>query len=379
MAGPPGLPDLTEAQEAESNLPRIIAVVAVFHALALVFVGVRLYIRFIVLKAPKLDDALMILATIGAIGGMICFILEAPRGIGRHLQTLSDEDYNMIRRLNFIYILCCVATCFSLLKVSIALSLLRLSRTRWYVYSLYTLIGFIACYTIVAFGSILAYCSPIEGNWDDTVDAKCYSIDLYITFAILNTSCSMLSDVVCATLPIPIIWSLKMKLRTRIYLVIILSLGYLTVSIGVTKAYFQMQPKRNLDSTFEQNIQFFGFLQFNLGIIVACAPTLRPLLGRALKLSSHDKYSGGYYADNRGVKSGHLSSRRRTAGQGLEFELQEAGGLDGNSNIKTTVRGEGAIYSKELNDGSGSEEMILQGIEPKGILRTTEIEIRRIA
>lgn len=158
-----------------------------------------------------------------------------------------------------------------------------------------------------------------------------------------------------------------MKLRTRLYLIAVLSLGYFTVGMGGVKAYFQIGAKRDPDAWFEQNIQFYGFLQFNLGIIVACAPTLRPLLGRALKLSSHDKFSGGYYADNGSKRTGPNSTKRRTAIQGQEFELEEARGFDHSIKIKTTING-------DAND-SGSEDMILQGTD-KGILRTTEIDVR---
>ncbi|KAI9152192.1 hypothetical protein HJFPF1_09418 [Paramyrothecium foliicola] len=329
MSSASPLPPLTPAQEAETNLPRIMGITAAFHFLALSFVAVRLYIRFFIIKAPKLDDVFMILATLGAFGGMICIILQAPRGLGRHRQIITDDNFKTLRLLNWVYSLSCVVVCFSLLKISIALSLLRLSRVRWYVYSLYALIA-----------------------------------------------CSMFSDVVCATLPIPIIWTLQMKLRTRIYLVIVLSLGYFTVGMGGVKAYWQIGAKRDPDSWFEHNIQFYGFLQFNLGIIVACAPTLRPLLGRALKLSSRDKFSGGYYADSRSRKTGKDASKRRTATHAQDFELDDASGFDSNQQVHTTIRGESTIYEKRNADHSGSEELILQQTEPKGILKTTEIDMR---
>lgn len=52
------------AWASESNLPRILGVVGVFHFLALLFVGVRLYTRFIVVKSPRNDDVVMVLAAV---------------------------------------------------------------------------------------------------------------------------------------------------------------------------------------------------------------------------------------------------------------------------------------------------------------------------
>ncbi len=42
-----------------------------------------------------------------------------------------------------------------------------------------------------------------------------------------DVACHIFTDVVLGALPIPIIWSLKMKLRQRLYVIAILNLGYL--------------------------------------------------------------------------------------------------------------------------------------------------------
>jgi hypothetical protein len=388
MAGPPGgpppLPPLTPEQAAETNLPMLMGVTSAFHVLALVFVACRLYTRFILVKAPKWDDYTMIVAAAGAFStGMVMFILEAQNGLGRHRQTMSDQQYLDFRKYNWIYSVVCSVISFSTLKVSIALSLLRLSRIRWYTITLWSLIGFIIAYTIVALGSFFFHCKPMEGSFNQSIHAKCYSIQLFVAFSIFNTSCNMFTDVMCATLPIPIIWALNMKLRTRIYLVIVLSLGYITVGMGAVKAYYQVGTKRSPDSQFTQDIQFYGFLQFNLGIIVACAPTLRPLLGRALKLSTADKsYGNNYYASGRSGNGQRRSTvPRKTDYESGGYELDEGsnGPFDKVSQIKTTVRGgDITIYDKSADDRSGSEEIILQTNEVRGggILRTTQIEVR---
>ncbi|KAK0384401.1 hypothetical protein NLU13_8488 [Sarocladium strictum] len=376
------------------------AVTAVFHSLALFFVGVRMYTRFIVVKAPKIDDAFMVLATIGALGsGMVMFILQASKGLGRHRQTIPDEDFVKFRLYGWVYSVVCAVVSFSLLKVSITLSLLRLSRARWFTWSLYSLIGdfallthadsllprsmfltavtapgFITAYTIVALCSFFFHCRPIEGSFNATIKSVCYSRELFIAFSIMNTAFNMFSDVMCATLPIPIIWTLNMKLRTRLYLIGVLSLGYITVGMGGIKAYFQLGARRDPDSQFEQNIQFYGFLQINLGIIVACAPTLRPLLGRALKLSSRDRYYGSYY----GNRSGNQRSTRQRMGTFPEdgFEMDDNVTFNKAGQVKTTIHGGAtAVYDKN-GSRSGSEEVILQGTEPGVILRTTQINVR---
>jgi len=61
-------------------------------------------------------------------------------------------------------------------------------------------------------------------------------------------ACNMFTDVCFATLPIPIIWRLQMKRRTRIYLVGVFSLGYIAVFIGVAKAVSQVRFRGDPDA-----------------------------------------------------------------------------------------------------------------------------------
>lgn len=84
----------------------------------------------------------MIYRQVGALGsGMVIFIMQSPNGLGRHRQTTSDEDFLKFRRYGWVYSVVCAVFSFSMLKISIALSLLRLSKARWFTWSLYGLLG----------------------------------------------------------------------------------------------------------------------------------------------------------------------------------------------------------------------------------------------
>lgn len=49
---------------AESNLGYLLGVTATFHVIALTFVGMRMYARFVVVKAFGKDDALILAAAV---------------------------------------------------------------------------------------------------------------------------------------------------------------------------------------------------------------------------------------------------------------------------------------------------------------------------
>ena len=57
------------------------------------------------------------------------------------------------------------------------------------------------------------------------------------------------TDVALASLPVPIVWSLKMDRRTRLYLVGILSLGYAAVGLGIVKSVYQIAFGAEKDKT----------------------------------------------------------------------------------------------------------------------------------
>ncbi|KAK1990895.1 hypothetical protein LX36DRAFT_663814 [Colletotrichum falcatum] len=332
---------------------------------------------------------------------MVVFVIQAFYGLGKHKDTISRPDQVVFLKVGFVQSIVSAIAALAFLKISIALSLLRLSRNKWYSRTLWALIGFVVFYTIMAWLSFFLYCTPMEGYWDKSLKPKCYSIKLFVNFALVNTSFNIFTDVCFATLPIPIIWVLQMKLRTRIYLIGILSLGYLAVIMGIVKSFFQIAQPGNRDSTFLQSIQFWGFLQLNLGIIAACAPSLKPLVGRALKLNSSRFYNNDNLYENRyptgrtgrtvtiTAAAKRQGYREQSSQSGPDFELEDgnfsqaAGSRQASVKSKSRPGGAVSVYQKKnsLDQRSGSEEMILdsdsRAAGGRGIMRTTEVHIER--
>lgn len=74
----------------------------------------------------------------------------------------------------------------------------------------------------------------------------------------LLPAANILTDIAFASLPVPVIWQLQMKKRVRVYLVAILSLGYLAVLLGIVKAVCQNVFRGDPDQSFYNWIQFWG-------------------------------------------------------------------------------------------------------------------------
>jgi hypothetical protein len=83
-----------------------------------------------------------------------------------------------------------IATIFALglLKISIALFLLRLGNSKWCSRSLWTLIALVSAYSIFALVSFIVRCLPVAGAWDTFIKSKCYSWEFFLGTALANTS-----------------------------------------------------------------------------------------------------------------------------------------------------------------------------------------------
>lgn len=62
---------------------------------------------------------------------------------------------------------------------------------------------------------------------------------------------SIFTDILLASLPIPVIWQLQLKTKVRVYLIIMLALGWGAVGIGVVKAIYQINYSPFADSTYD--------------------------------------------------------------------------------------------------------------------------------
>ncbi|KAH6661951.1 hypothetical protein F5X68DRAFT_145206 [Plectosphaerella plurivora] len=332
-----------------SNAGRIVGVVGAFHAIALTSVALRTYVRVFLVRAFGVDDGLIIVAAVLALVSWICLVIQIPYGLGRHGAVVAQEDRIRFEQITFWKTVVSDGFALGFLRISMALSLLRLkSDLNWYRWSLFSLIGFVVAYSIQAIVWLFVYCTPFSGWWEfqwmNPFDPRCHSFTLFVNLVYWNIACNIFTDVCLGTLPIPIIWNLKMKLRARIYVIAILNLGYFAVLMGILKAVFMLTTGGDPDAIFDYWVHFWQNLQLNIGIIAACASFLKPLVGRVLKINS----SAGYYPSsqqyNRSGRTGQVGN-----GQREDFELR---GMDAGS---VRSAGDAAYVASDAN----SEEIIL--------------------
>ncbi|WDK19206.1 hypothetical protein CGRA01v4_10493 [Colletotrichum graminicola] len=274
-----------------SNAGRIVGVVGVFHFIALAFVCLRIYARAIVIGVFKAEDVLISIAVVIALAAWICLILQIPYGLGRHFQTIAPEDRVEFERITFWKTVISDGVAMGLLRISLAISLLRLGKDlKWYRWSLYGIIVFVTVYSIQEIVWLFIYCTPFSGWWEfqwmSPFDPRCRDLHIFLDLGYWNISCNIFTDVCLGALPVHIIRNLDIKLRLRVYIIFILNLGYLSIIMGILKAVYIYKTAGNPDNIFDHWVHVWQNLQLNMGIIAACASFLKPIFGRKLKIDS---------------------------------------------------------------------------------------------
>lgn len=122
------------------------------------------------------------------------------------------------------------------------------------------------------------HCRPLAALWNPKVHGSCLSTHTTVLAGYVGFAVDVVTDLVCAGIPILVIHRLQMSFRTKMALCVLMGLGVFTAGCAVAKAI-------TLRGVFADDYTF-GFTkpatwaaveQF-VGIIITSIPALRPLL-----------------------------------------------------------------------------------------------------
>ncbi|KAF1952866.1 hypothetical protein CC80DRAFT_355435, partial [Byssothecium circinans] len=275
-----------------TNAPQILSITGSFFAAAVIAVLLRCYVRLSLLKVFGIDDYIMAFAMICAAATFACFKIETDYGLGKHFLALLAQPTMYMQFSKVLYVHSIIVMVgISSVKISIAFSLLRLSTRRSYSVFLHGVIVFIVFLTIGCALSLVFQCLPVDAIWNmslrpppfGTGTAKCYDMTTFRNLGLMNSSFNIVTDVLFATLPIPLIWKLQLNLRTKLSLIIVLSLGWFACAAAIVKAIQQWHVLEELDWTVQDSFNIWNYIELTVGILAASLPPLKPLVNRFLE------------------------------------------------------------------------------------------------
>jgi hypothetical protein len=126
---------------------------------------------------------------------------------------------------------------------------------------------------------------------------RCFSNRTYSFIGLFNSIINIITDLLFAILPIPVILKLQVNKRTKLSLIVVLSLGFIACIAGIIKAHLQVTFIETPDSAFENKFQIWYMLELCLGILAASLPTLKPLFAAVLdgtrsRIGTHSRSRG---------------------------------------------------------------------------------------
>ncbi|TDZ68085.1 Satratoxin biosynthesis SC1 cluster protein 4 [Colletotrichum trifolii] len=257
------LPQLPPEVLAEDRSPTVIGVVTMCLFITTTLLGLRLWTRACVVKQVGADDYATICAWLSVMGCGLAIVIMTRFGLGRHEQTcfwLSTVFYGL-GHLAF--------------KMSFLLQYYRVLVThhmrKWYVAAMVVVLAWGLSVLVMS----LAFCVPIQGFWDHSIPAKCFSQHvLYYLFG----ACSIATDIIIFLLPLPALFKLQLPRSQKLYLLGIFSLGFFIVAISVFRLQFlQIRP----DFTYGNVTPALWSLgELSAAMFCLCLPPLKALATR---------------------------------------------------------------------------------------------------
>ncbi|GKZ63214.1 hypothetical protein AnigIFM49718_011283 [Aspergillus niger] len=339
-----------------SNAPGILAAVGTLTGLSTLVLWLRCYVRGYLLRRFNAEEYIITVAWLCAVGVLVCFVLEAQHGVGRFSKDITDEDEQVLSKLVYYHSLI-VMVGLSLVKISLAVFLRRFSSSLLSK-ALVGSIIFLVAFTIACGLTLILQCIPVAAAWDTSLrpHARCFDSDTYTAIGLWNSITNLVTDVIFATLPIPLFIGIQVNWRTKFSLIGVLSLGYLACVAGIVKIVSQVNVLK------EQNMYR---AELNVAILAACLPSLKPLLKSVLdgtrSLTTGRRNASAYRYDTQGYyvqRSTDIAMKSMPRVPPTVYDVTAAGSSDG-----------------ESGNWRESDEQRLHRTET-GIMKTTEVVIQ---
>ncbi|KAH8884074.1 putative integral membrane protein [Thozetella sp. PMI_491] len=349
-ASPPMLtPEQIAALPHDNAAPKLNIIIWVLAALSGIFLVLRLYCKISRRNRLWWDDYILVAAWVCLI--IECSLLSAMTGLGYGLHVWDIDIFNL-EKMGQVFLLICVTGTFSITaaiwsKTSFAFTMLRLTHG-WQR----ALVWFIIVTGNIAMGvsAILPWvqCSPINRQWDLTVEGTCLDPHPWVYYNIFSAAYSAVMDLTLSILPWAIVWKLQMKRTEKIGIALAMSMG---IFAGITALVKTSKVKLMLSLDFADNVDLFiwGNAESSVTIIAASIPILRVFI-RDVKTSRRSA------SDDRGLRS--ESSK-------ASWQRNKVIVLGGDANIPDARGGE------ENSDNS----IDLEPLTPGRIVRTNSVSI----
>ncbi|KAK8015870.1 hypothetical protein PG991_008758 [Apiospora marii] len=289
--GPRG--NSTEWQEylAENSGIAELAVIWTFTGVAFIFASARWYVRGWVKQKLWSDDYLIAVSIATGIIACALTTVSALKGIGRHVEALSNEQ--RISATLWVYAAYCPSVLsFGMPKLAVIALLARLLLpSRLHLCMLWTMGGLVQFALLGVVGLLFGRCQPFLSAVDQSIPGHCLDTDIWVHYCLFAASFSAFVDFYLDAYPSLVLYKLQMARRKKIVLSIALGLGAILItfnSSGAVAIYktIVLLALSDPDFTFRASdatsrITIWTLIEGNTIVIASSIPVLQPLMNMA--------------------------------------------------------------------------------------------------
>ncbi|KAH3356122.1 hypothetical protein KXW94_003578 [Aspergillus fumigatus] len=266
--------------------------------IAVIIVVLRVFAK-VKIGQFRVDDVLMIVSLILVVVATVFLTQCVQHGFGKNLLLLVKEKPHDVQLvLKYIAIQVPIVTISTTIaRCSFVLYLLAiLGNNKKYQIALWTVMVLQFAGNVVSAVLPLSICRNVRILWDPTTKTTCGDVHAVIKFAYYSNSSRKLG------------WNLNLKMRIKISLIILLSLGILAMiaSIIKTTKLNEVPSVTNLGASGAVELIRWGYVENAIIIITSSVPCIRPLIISSVRKFSSRGYSRSYEL------TGPATGQRRT-------------------------------------------------------------------
>ncbi|KAI0896496.1 hypothetical protein F4806DRAFT_464727 [Annulohypoxylon nitens] len=261
--------------------PAVVIVAWVFATISTAVVITRFYVRLRILRFLTIDDYIVAITLMLALGNSVFLTISSSWGLGQHIEAFDSHPLHMMYAVKWVY-LCEV---FSILspgfgRISYAFLLLGLMpptkaqrRFLW---------GIICIQFIVDVGTVIisfCQCSPINGYWDSRVNATCWPRTVQQYAGYFQSSVCCFVDFTLAVFPASMFWNLRIESKQKVRLSCIMGLGMFAMVASIIKTINLRSLAETHDPTYAMaRLAIWWTLEAYFVLLAVSIPALRPIL-----------------------------------------------------------------------------------------------------
>ncbi|GME23092.1 hypothetical protein GTA08_BOTSDO05512 [Neofusicoccum parvum] len=348
--------------------PTVIAVMWVQTIVALLFVCLRLYTRWRLIRNVGLDDHLSWVSMLLFFLYTVFITIAALNGLGSHSTELTGDQFATAIKWELMGQTCNILA-IATSKSSVAVFLIRIVNVAWHKWMLHFCIASTCFVCVSCIILMFTQCTPVQSIWDHRIPTVCHFN--FTVNAIFSGSYTAAMDFWLAIFPWFVLWTLNMKRKERLTISFGLSLGVLAGICGIVRAVELNGIAAKADYLYATvPLLLWGSTELLVCLLCATIPVLRPFYKKVTgKGSSTDPYSNNYNTSGNKLPSSTTHSR----GAKLDSAAKSKIGIKLSSwrnrgTVSTVVRG--GVTSDSASDESA---LFKDGAATGGIMEITRV------